>query len=81
MTLTVQATNTKQKFLSFPWPGEYDGIIFVDLKLPSLIASLINPCKYSPVACMISQIILNFIFFSTCMLVRTMQVFAETVTL
>ena len=37
-------------------------IVFVDLKLPSLIAGPINPCKYFPVACVISQII--FVFFN-----------------
>ena len=56
-------------------------IIFVDLKLPSLIAGPINLCKYFPVE-LISQIIFNFRFFLLiCMLVQTMQVFAERVTI
>ena len=36
---------------------------FVDLKLLSLIAGLINPYKNFPVACVISQIIFKFCFF------------------
>jgi len=38
--------------------------VFVDLRLPSLIAGPINPCKYFPVACIISQIIFKSRFFS-----------------
>jgi len=38
-------------------------IVFVDLKLPSLIAETNNPCKYFPVACVILQIIFKFSFF------------------
>jgi len=34
----------------------------VDLKLLLLIAGPINPCKYFPAECVISQIILNFSF-------------------
>jgi len=34
----------------------------MDLKLILLIASLISPCKYFPVACIISPIILNLVF-------------------
>ena len=49
---------------------------FVDLKLPLLIPGPINPCKYFPVACKISEIS----YFSIYMLARTMQVFAEMVT-
>ena len=42
-------------------------IVFVDLKLPLLIAGPINPGKYFPVACVISQISFNFVFQYTCL--------------
>ena len=51
---------------------------FCELKLPLPIIGPIKPCDYFPVACVISQITLNFIF-SACMLVLTKQFFTETV--
>jgi len=79
--LTVQAMEPKTKFFELSIARRVSWYIgFVDLKLPLLIAGPINPCKCFPVPCIISQIILNF-FFSIYMLVQTMWVFAEVVTI
>jgi len=71
-SLTVQATETKKKFFELSIARRVRWcIVFVNLKLPLLIAGPINPYKYFPVACIIH--------FSICMLVRTMWVLVERV--
>ena len=45
-------------------------IVFVNLKLSLLIAGPINPCKYFPVACVISQIIFFLQYACLCQLCR-----------
>ena len=66
--MTVQAKKNETKIFELSMARQvrwYTG--FVDLKLPSLIAGPINPCRYFPVTYIVSQIRNFKISYNTCL--------------